>query len=631
MKNLRKLNKSLQNNHFHPLNFFVPWDIRQIKPYEIMLDGTVISMYSFYSEAQENQEFMLKISTSEKRQYNENLIYMIDNRPDWMLEKYNSFSFTERKGRTFYYTVFKIIDCTVDEFIDNRLEFSTLDEIYMHKNSVNPSFVHQPDLGACNVKLCSPEPINFIKEDEYIKESEVLYLWKEIIYALFDLQKARIWHRDIRPDNLVMIPIEDSELLENRKTDYTTQPKDSRNSNNYNKCLRESNINCMMNRITGTDSNGGFSHRNLRTSNTVSSKRMMQNYTEYNQKPSLYDKSYSCEDTASRCMRSSDTCNARSTNCFSSSGSSIINKFKVCLFNFDWSDVIDNSISEKDLEFGIEMKDYPCNNDIYASQHVLDYIDANSNSPEREMQNISLKVKRMMVSGSRKGKRYKKRINPFKEDVFAWGMTLLQIAALHREEEMMGVRDSIVHDQYSEAFADIKHSFMLKLYLRFLLTNDSDERPDFVMAKRVFDQIFLNSKNYYMNLKDDLESQMNIDTWNNDMILEAINMSQPDPEQEFHFEAGNGKIGDYDTPNPTDVLEWDPYSNKFRLANSKSQGNLDEYGEILPLKLDEKFSEVEVTTTRNSKVTEFLKQATESNPRILPMSKINNQRNPFHK
>lgn len=129
MKNLRKLIKSLQNNNFHPLNFFVPCELKQIKPYEVMLDGTVVSMYSFLSETQDNQEFLLKISTNEKRQYNENLIYMIDNHPECMLEKCNSFSFTEKNGKTFYYTVFKMIDCTVDEFIDNRLEFSIMDEI----------------------------------------------------------------------------------------------------------------------------------------------------------------------------------------------------------------------------------------------------------------------------------------------------------------------------------------------------------------------------------------------------------------------------------------------------------------------------------------------------------------------
>ena len=80
MKNVRKIRKSLKNNHFHPLNFFVPNDIRQVKPYEVMPDG-VISFFTFTSEAQDDKEFLLKISTSEKRQYNENLTYMMDNTP----------------------------------------------------------------------------------------------------------------------------------------------------------------------------------------------------------------------------------------------------------------------------------------------------------------------------------------------------------------------------------------------------------------------------------------------------------------------------------------------------------------------------------------------------------------------
>jgi hypothetical protein len=87
-----------------------------------------------------------------------------------------------------------------------------------------------------------------------------------------------------------------------------------------------------------------------------------------------------------------------------------------------------------------------------------------------------------------------KRINPFKEDVFSCGMTLLQVASHYSEEDMLSVRDFILNNQYCQAFSDIKYSFMLKLYLRFLLANDSDERPDFIMAKRVFEQIFLKGR-----------------------------------------------------------------------------------------------------------------------------------------
>lgn len=78
------------------------------------------------------------------------------------------------------------------------------------------------------------------------------------------------------------------------------------------------------------------------------------------------------------------------------------------------------------------MKNYPCHNDVYASQYVLEYIEANWSTNKRQSSdNNSMKIKKMMVAGSRKGKRHKKRINPFREDVFACGITLLQLANLY--------------------------------------------------------------------------------------------------------------------------------------------------------------------------------------------------------
>lgn len=103
------------------------------------------------------------------------------------------------------------------------------------------------------------------------------------------------------------------------------------------------------------------------------------------------------------------------------------------VFNFDASEVLDFHITDKELEYGIEMVNYPCHNDVYASQYVLDYIEVNTaNSNKQSYDGDSLKVKKMVISGSRKGKRYKKRINPFREDVFALGMTLLQLVTLKR-------------------------------------------------------------------------------------------------------------------------------------------------------------------------------------------------------
>lgn len=46
-----------------------------------------------------------------------------------MLKKYNSFSFKERNGITYFYSVFKMIDGTLDNFIYDRLDFSESNEI----------------------------------------------------------------------------------------------------------------------------------------------------------------------------------------------------------------------------------------------------------------------------------------------------------------------------------------------------------------------------------------------------------------------------------------------------------------------------------------------------------------------
>lgn len=58
--------------------------------------------------------------------------------------------------------------------------------------------------------------------------------------------------------------------------------------------------------------------------------------------------------------------------------------------------------------------------------------------------------------------------------------------------------------------------------------------------------------------------------------------------------------------------------------NSNRKSNLDDYSDtIMPLKLDEKFSDcldINEEPCHKSKVTEFLEKATESTPRILPVS-----------
>lgn len=258
MKNVKELELSLESNHFHPLNFLVPSNIRPIKPYEIMLDGTVVSVYSFYSESQE-KELFLKISTNEKRQYNENLTYMMDNLPDCILKKYNSFSFAGKDGKTYYYSVFQMIDCTLDDFISERLENCNFDEICPTKNTVNPSLINCAKTGAWkSQKPRASEPFNFTKDDDGIKEDEMLYLWREIIHAFADLQKARICHRDIRPDNIAIVPADENDASENRKSDYTSFNAEQKYTN-YSKYSRGSGVS--YDRNTNPDSTGAMSVR----------------------------------------------------------------------------------------------------------------------------------------------------------------------------------------------------------------------------------------------------------------------------------------------------------------------------------------------------------------------------------
>ena len=244
MKNSKILEKSLENNHFHPLNFFGPTNIRQIKPYEVMPDSTVVSVFVFYSETQDKDLF-LKVSTNESREYiisRENFTYMMDRTPNCMLKKHNSFSFTEKNGRPYYYSVFQTIEMTLDDFISERLDSWNLEDICTSKNSVNPSFINPPkNRGSMPFRWNSPEPVEKNSEGDLIKEDELIYLWKDIIYAFADLQRARICHRDIRPDNIAVWSIEEFENFENRKTDYSNNTNE-RQSNIFNRNPRGSNI-----------------------------------------------------------------------------------------------------------------------------------------------------------------------------------------------------------------------------------------------------------------------------------------------------------------------------------------------------------------------------------------------------
>lgn len=75
----------------------------------------------------------------------------------------------------------------------------------------------------------------------------------------------------------------------------------------------------------------------------------------------------------------------------------------------------------------------------------------------------------------------------------------------------MGIRELIANEQYKEALDDLEYSFLVKVYLRILLCNNSDERPDFIQAKKLYNQLFLNSPEATEELNETLELSIDLD------------------------------------------------------------------------------------------------------------------------
>ena len=195
----------------------------------------------------------------------------------------------------------------------------------------------------------------------------------------------------------------------------------------------------------------------------------------------------------------------------------------------------------------------------------------------------------------------------------------------------MGVKDLITNEQYKEALNDIKYSFMFKVFLKTLLVNDSDERPDFILAKKIFDKIFMTQPENAAELNEILESAVDLDTCGVDIILSTVNNYLNFQDKNIS-EAKSCTFQGYDTPFTSDILT--QKSKCFKnIWNSNSKGNNENDSEAFkPLKLDLKFSnclEIDEGMGGKSEVTEFLEKTTESNSRILPISKIVKQQNPF--
>lgn len=197
----------------------------------------------------------------------------------------------------------------------------------------------------------------------------------------------------------------------------------------------------------------------------------------------------------------------------------------------------------------------------------------------------------------------------------------------------MGVKDLILNNQYKQALDDIKYSFLIKLFLRFLLANDSDERPDFITAKKIFDRMFLAHPDVVAELNETLESTTDLDNCGFDAILDLMSLHHSESKQKSVNDWNRNTMLDYDTPNASGSGKQRSKSFKnLWNSNVKYQIDNDYPDTISPLRLDEKFSnwiDLDEEVAFKSKVAEFLEKTTESNPRILPMSKIVNQQNPF--
>jgi hypothetical protein len=198
---------------------------------------------------------------------------------------------------------------------------------------------------------------------------------------------------------------------------------------------------------------------------------------------------------------------------------------------------------------------------------------------------------------------------------------------------MLSVKELILNENYSMALKDVKYSFLIKLFLRFWLANNSDERPDFITAKKVFTQMFCNNSESVSELNETLEATINLNTWNWDLILDAISMHYSESKQKNDREFSKAHSANYDTPNGTEFNKRRSKSSRTLWDLNKKQEMDDYYPEtILPLKLDEKFSDCQdPSASKTDKIAQFLDKLSEESPQILPMPKIGNQQNPFTK
>lgn len=154
----------------------------------------------------------------------------------------------------------------------------------------------------------------------------------------------------------------------------------------------------------------------------------------------------------------------------------------------------------------------------------------------------------------------------------------------------MGIRELIANEQYKEALDDLEYSFLVKVYLRILLCNNSDERPDFIQAKKLYNQLFLNSPEATEELNETLELSIDLDNWEVELICGII-------DKFFETKNKNALIATRlhtlvcDTP--VAEASGNKSSKSFKslpCSNIKRLPDENHYHPLQPLKLDEKFS-----------------------------------------
>jgi hypothetical protein len=116
---------------------------------------------------------------------------------------------------------------------------------------------------------------------------------------------------------------------------------------------------------------------------------------------------------------------------------------------------------------------------IYASPLILNYF-TSSASPSSSL----------VIGGASKGAKSKKKIyNPFQEDVFSLGLTIMQIALFCNCQQIKDLRADEETLKRS-IYMDCKYSDNIKCLLLMMLKWSTEERPDFIQLEQIIKDLF---------------------------------------------------------------------------------------------------------------------------------------------